>query len=177
MSLVPYTNTYTDTDGSIADSGDIVAEFDRVALFINAWADSYDSIGLTSVSKETVTDDGDHDIEPSIGLVQAIRINADVSTVNFNIKARQDGDPYRIYMSLRFGASATRFTVSAPAGSSSVFSVNQDDFMPSLTSANGFYPATVIVTYGSDSVHVQVFAHNNEATEVTIDDILQGVSV
>jgi len=177
MSLVPYTNTYTDTDGTIADADDIIAEFDRVSAFINAWADSYDSIGLTSVRNETINEDGNFDIEPAIGLVQAIRINSNIETVNFNIKAREKGDPFRIYMTLRFGSPATRFTVSAPSGSSHIFSVNQADFIPSPTSAGGFFPATVIVTYGTDAVHVQVFAHNDEATAVGVDDILQGVSI
>jgi hypothetical protein len=177
MSLVPYTNTYTDVDGSIADSDDIVAEFDRVALFINAWIDSYELIGLTDVHVYNVTADGSQTVNPAKGLVQAMHIDANVSLANINIKERASTDPYRLYLTLRFGSKSTQFTVSAPAGKSNVFGINQTPFSPSQVAYRGRYAATVIVTYGTEGTHVQVYADNAEADSVGIDDILQGVGV
>lgn len=176
MSLEPYTNTYTDTDGSIADADDIVNEFDRVEAFINAWSDSYESIGNTSVTEKTIIT-SDTDIEPSIGLIQSIRIDPAVETVNFNILQRSDGDPYRIYIALRFGSLSTRFTVSAPASKSHIFALNQTPYSPSQVVQEGYYPAVMIVTYGTDATHLQVYADNQEDTLITLDDILQGAAV
>jgi len=179
MSLTPYTNTYTDTDGSIADADDIVAEFDRVATFINAWADSYESIGLTEVFKHTVlTDDTDIlDIDPALGLVQTAIIDATVTEIDFNILDRASSDPYRVYLSLRFASKATTFTVSAPSGVTHVFGVNKSEYTCSQTVNKGYYVASVIVTYATNGLHIQVYADNPEEDAPTLDDALQGASV
>ena len=177
MSLVPYTNTYTDTDGSIADSGDIVDEFDRVASFINAWVDSYETIGAIIVNEYNVGGDGTVDVSPSLGFVQVIKTSAGVTEIDINIKARVDGDPYRIYLNLRFGAKTTTFTVNAPSGQSHVFGLNQSPYSPSQIVNKGWYAASVIVTYGTGATHIQVFANNSETEPPTIDDILQEIAV
>ncbi len=178
MTLIPYTNTYSDTDGTIADSDDIVNEFDRIALFISAWADSYQAIGATVVQvREIPFDESSHDIDPSDGLIQSFLIDAVVEDINFNFVAREDGDPYRIYVILRFASKETRYTVSGPAGSSSVFGVSQAEFLPSQVSKSGRYAGTIIATYGSDALHLQVYADNTEDDVVGVDDTLQGITV
>jgi len=174
--LVPYTNTYTDTDGTIADSDDIVAEFDRVAEFIGAWSDSFETIGVVDVHEYTVPFDGDTDISPTTGLVQVVKVDASVVTVNLNIKARVAGDPYRIYLNLRFASKNTVFTVSAPGGQSHIFGLNQSIYSPSQVQIDGWYAGCVIVTYGTDAAHIQVFADNPEGTIVALDDTLQLVA-
>lgn len=179
MSLTPYTNTYNDTDGTIADSGDIVAEFDRVSTFINAWADSYESIGLTEITKHAVlSDDTDVlDIDPANGLVQTAIIDATVTEIDFNVLNRATDDPYRVYLSMRFASKATTFTVSAPTGITHIFGVNQVPFTCSQTVNKGYYVSTLIVTYASNGLHIQVYADNAEEDAPTLDDALQGVSV
>jgi hypothetical protein len=97
--------------------------------------------------------------------------------VNINFMPRADGDPYRIYVVLRFGSKETRYTVSGPAGSSSVFGVNQTEFMPSQAVKDERYAGSIIATYGTDALHLQVYADNDEITEVGVDDILQGISL
>lgn len=179
MSLIPYTNTYIDTDGTIADAPDILAEFARVATFINAWADSYDSIGLTEINKYTVlSDDTDTlDINPAYGLIQTAIIDATVTDIDFNILQRATGDPYRVYLSMRFASKATTFTVSAPTGVTHVFGVNKSTYTCSQIVNNGYYVSTLIVTYASNGLHIQVYADNPEEDAPTLDDALQGASV
>ena len=177
MSLVPYTNTYSDVDGSIADSIDIVAEFDRVALFIAAWSDSYESIGLNSVNNILVPGDGDYDVEPTLGLVQLLFVDAVAELININIKDRIEGDPYRIYLNMRFGSKSTQFTVSAPSGKTHIFGINRTTYSPSQVVNKGRYAASLIVTYGSEGVHVQVYADNSETNAPDLDDLLQEISV
>jgi hypothetical protein len=177
MTLVPYTNTYTDVDDSIADAVDIIAEFDRVALFINTWSDSYESIGLTNVNQYLVPGNSNVDVDPALGVVQAMITDAVVEEVNVNIQDRNDGDPYRVYLSMRFGSNTTAFTVSAPAGDSHVFGINRTSFLPSQVANNGWYSAVLIVTYGTTGIHVQVFADNRDTEAVDSDDMLQEVGV
>ena len=178
MTLVPYTNTYTDTDGTIADSDDIVAEFDRLSVFIAAWADSYETIGVTNVQTyEVPFDELSYDIDPSNGFIQSLLIDAVVEDINFNFVAREDGDPYRVYVVLRFASKDTRYTVSGPAGSSSVFGVSQAEYLPSQASKDDKYAGTIIATYGTDALHLQVYADNDETDAVGSDDPLQGISI
>lgn len=178
MSLVPYTNTYTDTDGSIADADDIINEFDRVATFINTWADAYESIGLTEIVKHAVLsdDDGSLDIDPANGLVQTAIVDAVVTEIDFNILERTSDDPYRVYLSLRFASKATTFTVSGPTGKAQVFGVNKETYTCSQTVNNGYYSAAVIVTYATGGMHIQVYADNPETEAPGDDDVLQGAA-
>jgi|GEM_PF-4321308 len=177
MSLIPYTNTYVDIDGSIADSDDIVAEFDRVEAFIAAWSDSYQKIGITIVRKHTVPGDGDFDIDPSQGFIQTLNIDAGVTDLNINFLSRSTGDPHRIYVVLRFGSKDTMYTVSGPAATTTVFGVNRQEYMPSQVNKDGKFAGSVIATYGTDALHLQVYADNQETIEVGTDDVLQGISV
>ncbi|MHC5061706.1 MAG: hypothetical protein ACYTFK_11560 [Planctomycetota bacterium] len=177
MSLEPYTNTYTDTDGNIADSGDILAEFDRVASFIDTWSASYESIGLTTVEEQVVGSNGNSEIEPSAGIVQVMKVAASVSELNINVKAREAGDTYRVYVTLRFGSRSTAFTVSGPSGKTHVFGVNRETYQPSQVIDSGWYNAMLIITYGTDGTHITVFANNSEGDSVSADDVMQEIAV
>lgn len=176
MSLEPYTNTYTDTDGIIADSGDIVAEFDRIEAFIAAWAESYGGIGST-VRTIKIAGIDTYDLDPASGFVQSLIIDADVADININFKSREDGDPYRVYVILRFGSKDSRYTLSGPASRTTIFGINREEYLPSQVSKNGYFAGSIIATYGTDSLHLQVYADNVEDTTVESDDYLQGISV
>ena len=177
MALTPYTNTYTDTDGTIADADDIVAEFDRVEEFIRIWAGAYTSIGLTTVYTYTFDAIYDYEINSGNGILQKLIVDEGVELFDINIKPREDGDPYRVYLSVRFRSKDTRFTVSAPVGISHVFGTNRVEFQPGQVISDGFYPAVIVITHGTDAVHVQVFADNSEASSVGSDDTLQEVAL
>lgn len=177
MSLAPYTNTYTDIDGGIADSDDIVAEFDRLEAFINAWAESYQNIGTSFVTTHKIDGSGTFDLDPAAGFIQSLVIDSGVENININFKARADGDPYRIYVTLRFRSKETRYTVSGPSGRTTVFGVNQGEYMPSQVSRDDAFAGAFIATYGTDALSIQVYADNDEITLVETDDLLQGFSV
>ncbi len=177
MRFVPYTNTYADVDGSVADSDDIVAEFDRVSTFIKAWNKAYQLISFSGVNEYNISEDGDVNILPSLGFMQVVKVDSNVTTVNINANQRGDEDPYRVYLSLRFGSKNTTFTVSAPAGESHLFGLNQETYNPSQVAKDGWYAAVIIITYGTDAAHVQVFAHNSESSSADIGDILQEISI
>ena len=68
--IPPYTSTYTDVDHSTMDATDLVAEFWRVAYFIDLWSGSIDAIGrednfevyieiIRTMAAEQPRDDGD----------------------------------------------------------------------------------------------------------------------
>jgi len=174
MALDPYTNTYTDIDSNIFDSDDLVNEFWRVAEYLNNWVDSYQSIG-TTITNERNIDLSGHivNITPASGILQKLTIDADVEEVVLNFKERNDGDPFRIFLSLRFRSKTTVFTVSGPAGQTHAFGINRAEYSPSQVLADGYYTAFVVATYGAtNGLMLTVYADNQEATEVGLDDIL-----
>ena len=96
-----------------------------------------------------------------------------ITEIAFNFLELADGDPQRIYLSLRFKSKSTTFTVGGPAGETHIFGVNQETYTPCQTEADGYYSAVVIATYGStNGMMIQTFADNSEATAVGVDDVL-----
>lgn len=179
MPLEPYTNTYVDIDGNIFDSDDLVNEFNRVAQYINTWAASVESIGTTNFYEETILFEQTVIIgSPSFGIIQKMDINEDAESVVINFIERETGDPYRIYMTLRFRSPDTTFTVSGPAAETHAFGLNRGSYSPSQqVSASGFYTAVVVATYGdANGVLINVYADNTEATDVETDDLLTAVA-
>ena len=178
MALELYTNTYADVDYAIFDSDDLVEEFFRVASFINAWAESVSSIGTTIVHEETVLiEDTVVNGSPADGAIQKKIINSDVEHITINFTKRNDGDTYRIYMTLRFLNEDTTFSVSGPAGETHAFGVNKAIYKPSQVGVDGFYTAVIIATYGdANGVMINVFADNDEAVDVEGDDIQTAVA-
>ena len=174
MPLEPYTNTYTDVDGSIADADDILEEYDRIELFIGDWLASIEKIGDTIVNEYEIEIDGDFDIDPALGLIQKVIVDLVVEEFNLNILPKGDTDPHRIYLTLRFRSPSTTYTISAPSGSH-LFGVNRTIYSPSQVIVDGFYASFVMITYGSVGTMVKVFADNTEETAVAGDDILQSV--
>jgi len=178
MALELYTNTYTDVDTNIMDSDDLVNEFWRVASFLNAWSDSIGSNGVIDVYEEfaTVTDDivnGD----PANGIIQKFVITSALDAVSFNFTERAEGDPYRVYITLRFQNSATTFTVNGPAGETHAFGLNRTTYAPSQSSTEEFSSAMIIATYGKNNgLMINVFADNVEVTTVSGDDALSTVA-
>jgi hypothetical protein len=174
MSLVPYTNTYTDVDTNIMDSDDLVEEFWRVAEFMNTWANSTIGIGVTNTYEFFITEETDIiNVSPVNGVLQKIIVGYDVDNFAVNLVEREEGSTYRVYVTLRFENPDTTFTISGPSGQTHVFGVNRSTLKPSQTQADGYYTAIIIATYGfSNGILVNVFADNEEATAVGADDIL-----
>jgi len=178
MALELYTSTYTDIDYTIFDSDDLVDEFFRVASFINAWAESVSSIGTTIVNEETILiDDTIVNGSPADGAIQKKIIGGSVEHITINFTKRNEGDTYRIYMTLRFLNKDTTFSVSGPAGETHAFGVNKAVYKPSQVGVDSFYTAVIIATYSDASgVMINVFADNDEAVDVEGDDIQTAVA-
>lgn len=173
MALEKYTNTYIDVEGNIADADDILEEFDRVAEFFNLWASSIDQIGSNKVFIDNSSAVGTTVIDASNGSIQRKNIAADVDVLNIRVNSRQEGEPYRIHLVLRFASRLTTFTVSGPSGETHIFSRNSSPYSPGQTIADGWYPAVLVVTFGAtNGCFISVFAENNEATGVGNDDVL-----
>jgi len=179
MALEKYTNTYTDINTNIFDSDDLVAEFGRVATFLNSWSQSINKIGTVTVVEERITIlDTIFNVDPADGLLQSLKIADDVSNLSVIFDERtEEGDTYRVYLSLRFQNKSTTFTVNGPAGQTHLFGVNKISYLPSQVVADGFYTALVIATYGTSGLLVNVFADNDEITAVSSDDILSTVAI
>jgi len=173
MGLERYTNTYTDVDSNIFDADDLVEEFNRVAEYINAWAASIESIGTVSVYEQYITTESNVVTgSPSNSVVQQVVVNQELESIIVNFTERQEGDPFRVYMVLRFENKDTTFTVSGPSGQTHAFSVNKGSYRPCQTQTDGFYTAVVIATYGdAHGVFINVFADNDEIVDVENDDI------
>jgi hypothetical protein len=179
MALEQYTNTYTDIDSNIFDSDDLVAEFNRVAYYINLWAASVGSGGIINTFEQRITTNLDVvSGSPSNGILQKLIISNEVEEIAINFTSREEGDPYRIYISLRFQNKDSVFTVSGPSGETNMFAVNREEFSPSQVSAGGYYTAMLTATYGKDNgVMIGVFADNQEVTTVETDDTLTVVAI
>lgn len=184
MTLEPYTSTYQDVADSIVDAEDLVAEFWRVSYFINLWAGSIVAIGQEddfTVYIEIV--EGElAEIIPSNGLIQRFEVAADVEEFTLEVKKRVDGDPFRVYATIRCLSADTRFVLSVPGGEAHVFGLNHapldpvQRYRPSQVITDGFFTSTVIMTYGSEEgVMVQVHGANPEESEVNYDDVLTAV--
>lgn len=179
MALEPYTNTYVDIDTNIFDADDLVNEFWRVADYINAWAASIDSIGTVKVYRQIISYEQDIITgSPANGVIQHVNISRHASHVVFSLTGREEGDPYRIYMVLRFQNKNTTFSISGPAGQTHSFGVNRTVYSPCQTpNVNGFYTAAIIATYGgANGLFVNVFADNSESVDVEGNDILNAVA-
>ncbi len=176
--LPPYISTYTDVDHSIFDADDLVAEFWRVAFFINLWSGSIDALGkedhfevhIEIVEGELV------EILPARGLIQRIQVEANVEDFVIKINEHTTGAPYRVYIVVRCLSKDTRFSVSSPSGEAHIFGINRTVYMPSQAIGNGFYTAALLCTYGADNgVMIQVMAGNSEEVAVDLDDVLTAV--
>ena len=176
--IPPYTSTYTDVDHATFDAADLVAEFWRVAFFIELWSGSIDAIGREDnfeVHIEIVTGEL-AEILPARGLIQRIEVEADVENFEIAIKEHTTGAPFRVYITVRCRNKDTRFTISSPAGETHIFGLNRAVYMPSQEIGDGFYTAALLCTYGSEKgLMVQVMAANPEAAEVNYDDVLTAV--
>ena len=172
MAVVPYTSTYTDIDTNIFDSDDLVNEFFRVAEFMNAWSQSIDSIGTVNVFTKNITIVNNIiAVAPLDGLIQSMIIADDVENIVVDFTEREEGETYRIYLTLRFQSKSTTFTVSGPAGTTHIFGLNAESFSPSQVSADGYFTAMVIATYGTNGMMINVFADNSESASVSGNDI------
>jgi len=182
--LEPYTNTYTDVADSIMDADDLVAEFWRVAYFLALWGEGVEAIGRKDEYTLYIEEiEGQlAEILPARGLIQRLEVSYDTEQFEVSIQPHTVGAPFRVYIVIRCANPNTRFTVSAPAGESHVFSVQRtqqefqstaERFMPSQVIADGWYTATVIVTYGSEKgVKVIVHSANPEEEVVDFNDVL-----
>ena len=179
MALDQYTNTYTDVDNNVFDADDLVDEFERIADFINAWSESVGTGGIINTYEANVSIENNLiEGNPANGILQKFIVNDDVETMAVDFVAVGDGDPFRLYISLRFQNKDTVFTVSGPSGETHVFGVNRYEYSPSQVSADGFYTAMVIATYGkTNGLMIQVFADNSEADAVSANDALTVVAI
>lgn len=189
--LEPYTNTYLDVDGSVADAPDLINEYHRVAEFLNRFASSLDQVAIRVRRTEFIfLESRTIDIDPADGLLQRLIIDADVSRVNINFVRREEGEPYRVFLVLRFQDRNTEFTVSGPGGDSSKFGFNRvipydpnerntnTIYQPSQREADGHYAAVVQATYGtSNGAVIQVFSDNEEDEIVGTEDTQSTVAI
>jgi len=177
--LEPYTSTYTDVDGSVMDADDLVNEFWRVAYFLELWGGSIDAIGQ-EVRYDTYVEEVEGELAeilPARGLIQRLEVEADVESFEIAIKEHNAGDPYRVYIVVRCRSKDTRFTITVPSGQSHVFGVNRTVYMPAQVLGDGFYNASLIVTYSQNTgVMVQVHAANDEEAAIDYNDIQQLVT-
>ena len=173
MALEPYTSTYIDVANSVIDAQDLLAEFDRVAEYLNGWIQSYEGIGTQTVTYIDRIIDDDPIIRP-LGLIQQIIVSADLDRVDFNFAEREEGNPHRVYNVIRFESKSTVFTVNGPAGETHVFGRNKAVLSPSQVQADGYYCAVAMVSYSQNQgVFIQVFADNDESSDtVGGDDVL-----
>jgi hypothetical protein len=172
MALVPYTSTYVDVADSIIDATNLISEFERVAEYLNGWIESYESIGTQTVTYIDRVEIENPEIAP-LGFIQQIVVDADLTRVDFTFTERAEGNPHRVYNVIRFESKDTQFTVNGAAGETHVFSVNESPYFPSLTQADGYYCAVVIVNYSQNQgMFIQVFGNNSEASSVSGDDVL-----
>lgn len=174
--LEPYTSTYSDVDGSIMDADDLVNEFWRVAYYLDLWGGSIDAIGQeTRYDTYVEVVEGElAEILPQRGLIQRLEVGAGVETFTVKINEHATGAPYRVYLTIRCANKDTRFSLSVPSGQTHVFGINRTSYMPSQVLGDGWYNATIIITYSQNTgVMVQVNAANPEEEEVTFDDMQQ----
>jgi hypothetical protein len=182
--IPPYTSTYTDVDSSIMDADDLVAEFWRVSEFIALWSGSIEAIGQEDHFEEfiEIVTGELAEIIPANGLIQRFEVDASVESFDFTVLPHTIGAPFRVYVSLRCGSPNTTFRVSVPRGETHIFGVNRDlyqftqasePYQPSAVVGDGYFGATILVTYGSENgTMVQVFAHNPETALVNFNDVL-----
>jgi hypothetical protein len=176
--IPPYTSTYTDVDHSVMDADDLVNEFWRVSDFFNLWSGIIDPITEDNVFEIfiTLTTGELAEILPARGLIQRIEVDPDVETFEIAVREHTTGAPFRIFIVVRCGNPDTRFFVTAPSGQSHIFGINRSIYMPGQVIGDGFYNASLILTYGAEKgVMIQVHAANPEEGEVSFDDVMTAV--
>jgi len=180
MTLPLYTSEYEDVDAQIFGADNLVNEFARVATFLNPWVDSVAQSTTIRTYSETVEGTDtlvEVDIDPTDGSIQRYIVEESVSAVLMNFGRRAVGDTFRVYAVLRFSSKDSTFKVSGPMGATHLFGVNRTTFQPSQVKKDGYYMASLVATYGTNGLLINVFANNEEASSVSGDDIITAVSV